>query len=426
MPLVVRTTGVADYLDTEGEATMKAMILGEPSAGKTRFASFWPSPIFADCEDGRMSIADRNVPYVRIRSTADMNALLQMLDMQCKLHKPPERQYKTLVIDTLDSYQRDVMQNEILKGRESMTRDDWGALNNKMVALVSKLMKLPMNIVVLVHTKNTRDDESIVREPRLQGDVRDVITQAFDLVGWIQTQWENTDGDAQLARIIKWFPEPGFPILKDRSGQLPRETRVTFSEDDYTQLFTTIYGDAFDALKPSETLEELETEEPAEPVEPHSGGPVSAKKAAKKAQPAPQPAPEPAEEPKPRVIRKNVPPAKRPAAPADFTDGNSGPAEASEPDHDEAVEVATQTLGATVVSEQPRVEAAAMPEPEPDPEPEPAEDALRCGTGVPGHTPVAGCGKDLTNEDRDSVNISLIKTKTYLCPDCWRAWKTRA
>jgi len=43
-PLIIRTTGVEEFLDAAGEAHVKALILGAPSAGKTRSASFWPKP----------------------------------------------------------------------------------------------------------------------------------------------------------------------------------------------------------------------------------------------------------------------------------------------------------------------------------------------------------------------------------------------
>lgn len=79
MSLIIKTTGFEDYLDRSGGSWVKELIFGAPDVGKTRSASFWPKPIFADCEDGRMSIADRKVQYGRVRSSADMDALLEEL-----------------------------------------------------------------------------------------------------------------------------------------------------------------------------------------------------------------------------------------------------------------------------------------------------------------------------------------------------------
>ena len=111
MGLIIRTTGIEDYLDG-GEAYVKALIMGPPSAGKTRSASFWPKPIFADCEKGRMSIADRKIPYGEITSTKEMDELLLKLRMECM--KPvSSRSYQTFVVDTLDAYQRIVIQERL-------------------------------------------------------------------------------------------------------------------------------------------------------------------------------------------------------------------------------------------------------------------------------------------------------------------------
>ena len=116
MALVIKTTGIEDYLDG-GEAYIKALIMGPPSAGKTRSASFWPKPIFADCEKGRMSIADRAVPYGEILSQDDMRGMIRALQVECM--KPvAQRAYQTVVIDTLDAYQRIVMQERLRSERK--------------------------------------------------------------------------------------------------------------------------------------------------------------------------------------------------------------------------------------------------------------------------------------------------------------------
>lgn len=46
---------------------------------------FWPRPIFADCEGGRGSLADRNVPYAEIKNSQDMLDFLSHLKDQERL-----------------------------------------------------------------------------------------------------------------------------------------------------------------------------------------------------------------------------------------------------------------------------------------------------------------------------------------------------
>src|SRR4051812_6914157 len=132
-PLIIRSTGVQEYLDASGEAHVKALILGAPSAGKTRSASFLPKPIFSDCEKGRMSIADRGVPYAEVNPRADMDALLRRVEVECK--KPPgQRAWQTFVLDTIDSYQRIVTQERLRSERKEALSGfaDWGYLDSQM------------------------------------------------------------------------------------------------------------------------------------------------------------------------------------------------------------------------------------------------------------------------------------------------------
>lgn len=331
MTLIIRTTGIEDYLDG-GEANIKALILGPPSAGKTRSASYWPLPIFADCEKGRMAIADRKMPYAQITSSADMDALLKMLALECK--KPvAQRKYKTLVIDTVDSFQRIVIAERLeAEKKEALSGwGDWGYLDGKMTQLVAKLQALPMNIVVNVHVKDSDlgDDDSKLRVTgvKLKGDFKDQIAAEFDLVGLMGTYWEAENGERVLKRGVQWWPDPSHPILKDRSGQLPRWTPVTFSDDDYVNLFSTLISH-LDNLGESEVLEELQTDPQVthEPVKPQAGGPV----AGAPLQPAATPRKAAA------APAKTAPPAK--AAPPP-------PAKAAEPPKAESAKITEAVLG---------------------------------------------------------------------------------
>jgi hypothetical protein len=56
MALLIQTTGLEDYAPG-GTARVKVLNIGGPGAGKTRFSSFFPAPIFADCERGLASVA---------------------------------------------------------------------------------------------------------------------------------------------------------------------------------------------------------------------------------------------------------------------------------------------------------------------------------------------------------------------------------
>lgn len=471
MALVIKTTGIEDYLDG-GEAYVKALIAGPPSAGKTRSASYWPKPIYADCEKGRMSLADRRMPYGEILTTDDMMTLLRNLRVECQ--KPvASRKYQTLVIDTIDAYQRIIIQERLTTERKEAFSGygDWGYLDAKMTQLIAQLLALPMNIVVNMHVKEKRegDDGPTTIEPKLKGDIRDQIAAEFDLVGLMGMSWVAEGGERVLQRAVQWHPDPRVPWLKDRSGRLPKFTPVTFTEQDYTGLFLPLSA-ALDELSEGGELEVMqgEADEAPAPVAPGSkeqpGGAVAqpapppaarkapakapAKKAAAPAAPAPAApvaravpaAPRPSMEIEGLSTTGAEPAPAAPAAPGTTTpvdggavDETSGvvetepvstvqPVDPGEPASEEqAVENATEALGGQVIreiehpDEEPPAEAAPAAL-APAPAPAAMDEVPTCGQagrnakGELTDNPVPGCGKSLADENRDMLNIAFIRT----------------
>lgn len=440
MALIIKTTGLEDYL-SGGEGFVKALILGEPGAGKTRSASFWPRPLLADCEHGRMAVADRKIPYVDITRSDEMFATVEEMERESK-RPVSQRRFQTLIIDTLDSLQRMVMQERLASERKDSFDGwkDWGYLDAKMSQLVQRLQNLRMNIVVNLHVKDTKDggdDGPLIKGPKLKGDLKDQIAAEFDLVGYMSTSWEAVEGKRTLTRSIKWHPEPGMPILKDRSGRLPDRTPITFSSEDYTNLFLPM-AEAIDGLGESETVGEIEMEEPVAPAGPDvKGGPVL-KAVQPKEEPAARTAIKPAKRKKPEeelstVGSIEVADVGADSAPTDelvekpqpqaATGEEQVPTPVDEPDeHAAAISLVTDTLGGEVLSEESPVE--------PIPAPAPASRTSRvCGTpgqmrdGTINPDPAPGCGKSLEGENKDLVNVAFLKTRTYLCPSCHKRLK---
>ena len=430
MGLIIRTTGLEDYL-TGGEGHVKALILGEPGAGKTRSASFWPKPILADCEHGRMAVADRKLPYVEINTSAEMFALIEEMERESRL-PVSHRRFQTLIIDTLDSFQRIVMQERLRAERKDSFDGwkDWGYLDAKMSQFVQRLQNLRMNLVVNLHVKDTKDggdDGPLIKGPKLKGDLKDQIAAEFDLVGYMSTSWEAIEGKRTLTRSIKWHPDPGMPILKDRSGRLPERTEITFTSEDYTNLFLPM-AEAIDGLGESETVGEIAMEEAAAPAPADvKGGPVvpkpepapksAAKKSAKKAEPKAQGM---------EVVEKE---SGAESAPADEPDQTTSPDASTPVDAPEEMDVAlslvVDTLGAEVISTPKEVDPAPALAPVSSSRPERV-----CGT--PGRLrdnvtinpdPAPGCGKSLASENKDLINVSFLKTRTYLCGSCLKNFK---
>jgi hypothetical protein len=267
MTLLIQTTGLEDWAPG-GKARVKVLVIGGPGVGKTRWASYFPQPIYADCEGGLASVADRRVPYVTVNTSQDMLDLLAHLKQETR-QPADKRQFNTIVIDTLDAFARKVKNEWLERERKQIFTgwEAWGFLNSRMAMLMTRLLNLDMNVIVNVHYKDkvTKDDET-GREThslmlQLQGETADVIFNDFDLVAWMGTYWEPVDGERIQKRGLTFKPTPDKPFLKDRLHVTPPWLEVQFEESDYTNLFDRIQARLAD-MPDGEVVGQIETEVP--------------------------------------------------------------------------------------------------------------------------------------------------------------------
>lgn len=267
MALVIQTTGLEQYAPG-GEARIKVLNIGGPGVGKTRWASYFPRPIYADCEAGLASVADRRVPFVSVRTSTDMLDLLNHLKQECRQPKA-NRSYDTVVIDTLDAYQRKLKAEWMEANRKEAFSgwEAWGFMNQKMSLLLTRLLNLDMNVIVNVHykDKSTKDDVTGVETHelmlQLQGETADTAFNDFDLVGWTGTYWEAVNGERVQKRGITFKASPTKPFLKDRLHVTPEWMEIEFAPSDYENLFSRVQAKVAQ-LAPGENVGEIAGSEP--------------------------------------------------------------------------------------------------------------------------------------------------------------------
>lgn len=259
--LQIKTTGIEDYLD--GSANIKTLVIGGPGVGKTRSASYWPAPIFLDCENSRGSLADRNMPYVDVRSSKDMLDALEFLRTREAVPKA-QRQFQTVVVDTVDSFQRLVKDEwmALTKAATFSGFDAWGYLDTKMAMLLTRLLNLDYNVLVNVHYEDKivgeGDDRKREYGLQLQGKVKDTIFNDFGLVGWLGTYWESVEGQKVQKRGLTFQPTVEKPFLKDRFNCTPAWLEITFTERDYGQLFEAFFDrPEFEGLAEGQVVGEI-------------------------------------------------------------------------------------------------------------------------------------------------------------------------
>jgi AAA domain len=421
VPILIKTTGFDQYLDSSrGGSYIKALIMGEHGVGKTPSAACWPKPIIADCENGLASVAGKAIPYATIRTTDDMVAVLDYCRRD-SLMAPENRKFNTLVIDTIDSYQRRIIQQRLrAEQKESMSGwQDWGWLDGKMTQLIEGILSLPMHVVVNMHVKDVDDGDEdsrmLVKKARLKGDFKDSIFQDFDLIGLMESSYVAEKGERVQVRYIRWHSEPRFPSLRDRFNKLPDRTVVDFTDQDFWRIFNAI-TEGLDNIPETTTVEELPTagDNGTGPAAPDvKGGPVEEPKLPRKAAAKKTPA-------KKATTKKAVSPPVKKEDPWEPTKEvidlpADDPMSADDDDQlDEAVALVKDKLGATPVDDETPVA--------PPPEKPQTTKAKNCGdqpTSMTRFPAAPGCGQALSADNAGRAQIAVIKAKTYLCDDCF-------
>lgn len=403
MALQVKRAGADEY-----GTWIKMLIVGDPGTGKTRTASTWPDVLYANCEGGMMSVADRQPATIDIATAAQVKELVTALGQPANVvEKTLGIPVKTVVVDTLDEIARILIKERLESERkESFAMADWGWLGDQLRNIVRAFRNLDMNVILNVHIKSQEDSETgrTYFKPAIQGAMSDELAAYVDLalLAVAKPQVKVVDGKnvRVISRYLQTYPDAQHPWVKDRSGKLPMEFEVNF-EDDYARLHAAIYanlpgastvvgsvaspepdkapeapkrttGPAKEETAPEPTLEEAaaDLQKIAEQTAPTPEASVE----------QPEPAPEPVVDPEPTPEPEPVP---EPEAPAPT----------------------------------PEPEPTPEPAPEPEPEPETAPEA----EAKPEWQTCQSCGGDV--ENKDQADLAYIRYKEHLCRKCFAARK---
>jgi hypothetical protein len=242
--LTVRRTGAPEY------NKIKMLLAGAPGSGKTLLSSTFPNAIYASAEGGLMSIADRNIPFVEIASIDQLYALKVMLDQEEKVRTDTFGfPIDTVVVDTIDEIQRIMVRERLEETRkDSMALQDYGWMKEQMTALIRGFRNITnLNVVFCVHLSDKTDSvtgKMFVR-PGLQGAIGDEIPAYVDLALVLRSvsRVEVVEGQAQKVtqRILQSVPDDLYDWVKDRSGKLPPEILVNFT-DDYERIYDCVFS----------------------------------------------------------------------------------------------------------------------------------------------------------------------------------------
>jgi len=204
---------------------LKILIYGDTGTGKTWLAGSAAAVeelrpvLYADFEDGVLSIRDRDVDLLPVRDYNDlreMSALLQQPDPDDE----DSLKYKTVVIDSLtELYQLNMEVQLRAEQRPQSVPElrDWLKCTQKMRRFLRHIRGLPIHFITTCQARIITDEVTgaISRGPDLPGKLAGQVGHYFDIVGFLDASLDR--GGETVTRSLQVQPYKRV-IAKDRSG----------------------------------------------------------------------------------------------------------------------------------------------------------------------------------------------------------------
>lgn len=213
---------------------IKCVVYGESGVGKTVLCSTAPAPFIISAEQGLLSLAGKNIPYVEATNIKQIGDIYSWL-----VNSEESDIYETICIDSLSELTsvclleiKNKMISESDTGKID-ARQSYGKLAESIGTMIRKFRDIQnKNVVFVAKQKRIEDDESGTStfQPFLPGKVL-----PFDLP-YLVDEVFCMRVSRKGARYIQTSAERKYPA-KDRSGKLDAE-----EQPDLTSIFNKIKG----------------------------------------------------------------------------------------------------------------------------------------------------------------------------------------
>jgi len=211
-------------------------IFGMSGAGKTSLAATGPRPLFADSNEGTMSLDHTpelaHVKRVRVKSMADLDAIYD--NMTGTGAKDWSKKFDSVVLDHFDDIQSIILDK--LAERASETREEpdqieqreYGIMANKLRRYLRKMKAIP-TVKVLIMGERLNEHEGWMY-PSLIGQMRDQLPYFLDHCIYLRV---NDKG----VRYLHLQQKAGEFYAKTRAKWFtPEERKIRYDLDNYTVL----------------------------------------------------------------------------------------------------------------------------------------------------------------------------------------------
>lgn len=226
-------------------------IWGATMSGKSYFASYFPNPLILNT-DGNSE--QGSAPSIQIRNTRnqlgklDQSAIKQLDDIITALQvenpkRPPEQQFKTVVIDVIDDIcvmieQAICLEHEVQALTDIPYGKGYALFNTALQQFVMDLKALPLNVIYISRELSITDENTGVTtfEPSLKTKYYNIVNGNCDVV--IRTTKVGDGQNASYFREVKALRTMYDPanITDHRILQLLESCTGMFKKEDLEKL----------------------------------------------------------------------------------------------------------------------------------------------------------------------------------------------
>jgi phage nucleotide-binding protein len=158
---------------------IKALIYGEAGAGKTTLVATLPAPIVLSAEGGLLSINHVDVPYIEIKTAADVDEAYAWLTQS-----PEAAQFQSIAIDSISEIAEVVLADEVARNGNPQGRA-YGVMGDAVGKMVRLFRDLPgKHVFMTAKLDKVKDHEGrMLYGPSMPGQkVGAALPYQFDIV----------------------------------------------------------------------------------------------------------------------------------------------------------------------------------------------------------------------------------------------------
>lgn len=212
-------------------SAIKVLVYGQAGAGKTSLIPTLPNPLVLSAEGGLLSIKDADVPFIEIKSMADLHEAYGFIT-----ESDEAKDFQTVCLDSISEIAEVVLNHE--KKATKDPRQAYGAMQEQMADIIRVFRDIEdRHIYMSAKLEKTQDEMGrVLYAPSMPGNkTGQQLPYFFDEVLALRVE-KDSEGNSQRALMCD---SDGLWLAKDRSGKLD-----TWEAADLGSIIKKIRGEA--------------------------------------------------------------------------------------------------------------------------------------------------------------------------------------